>query len=79
MPQAAMSRRSLLSASLLIVLAAPPGAAPSDWPRFRGPNGTGVSEDAGLPDEVGPDNNVLWAARLPKGSSSPWSPGDRSS
>ncbi len=27
----------------------------SDWPRFRGPNGTGVSTDRGLPEEIDRD------------------------
>jgi outer membrane protein assembly factor BamB len=43
----------------------------SDWPRFRGPNGTGVSSDHGLPKEIGPDRNVLWKAKTPQGHSSP--------
>ena len=28
--------------------------APPDWPRFRGPNGTGVSSATGVPTEFGP-------------------------
>jgi outer membrane protein assembly factor BamB len=43
----------------------------SDWPRFRGPDGTGVSADRGLPAEIGREKNVLWSARTPKGNSSP--------
>jgi outer membrane protein assembly factor BamB len=43
----------------------------SDWPRFRGPNGTGVSQDAGLPEAIGPDRNVAWTTRTPQGNSSP--------
>jgi outer membrane protein assembly factor BamB len=46
-------------------------ARASDWTRFRGPNGTGVSADAGLPAEIGRDRNVLWSVPLPKGNSSP--------
>lgn len=47
-------------------------AAPADeWTRFRGPNGTGVSETAFLPDEIGPGKNVLWRTELPAGYSSP--------
>jgi outer membrane protein assembly factor BamB len=45
-------------------------ATASDWPRFRGPNGTGVSADAGLPAELGRDR-ATWSAKLPKGNSSP--------
>lgn len=43
----------------------------SDWPRFRGPNGTGVSTDRGLPEEIDRDKNVLWSTATPKGNSSP--------
>jgi outer membrane protein assembly factor BamB len=45
--------------------------AASDWPRFRGPNGAGVSADRGLPAEIGPARNVLWRIKTPKGNSSP--------
>jgi len=43
----------------------------SDWPRFRGPNGTGTSADQGLPAEIGRDRNVLWKQKTLKGHSSP--------
>jgi len=46
----------------------------SDWPRFRGPNGTGVSiesGDSGLPAEIDRAKNVLWSAETPQGNSSP--------
>ncbi len=42
-----------------------------DWPRFRGPNGTGVSETTGLPAEFGPDKNLSWRREIPFGRSSP--------
>jgi outer membrane protein assembly factor BamB len=37
----------------------------SDWPQFRGPNGSGVSDEKGLPVEWGPNRNVRWKASLP--------------
>jgi outer membrane protein assembly factor BamB len=43
----------------------------SDWPRFRGPNGSGVSPDRGLPTELGRDRSVVWKAKTPLGHSSP--------
>jgi outer membrane protein assembly factor BamB len=46
-------------------------AAASDWPRFRGPNGEGISADKGLPDAIGADKNVVWKVKTPKGHSSP--------
>ncbi|MCA9060143.1 MAG: PQQ-like beta-propeller repeat protein [Planctomycetaceae bacterium] len=54
-------------------------AAASDWNRFRGPNGTGVSTDsAPLPVEFGPDKNLKWKADLPgAGVSCPIIVGDR--
>jgi outer membrane protein assembly factor BamB len=41
------------------------------WSRFRGPNGTGVSEATGLPVSFGPQKNVRWKTPLPPGHSSP--------
>jgi outer membrane protein assembly factor BamB len=41
------------------------------WSRFRGPNGTGVSDTTGLPVSFGPDRNVVWKTPLPPGHSSP--------
>ncbi|HWZ31176.1 MAG TPA: PQQ-binding-like beta-propeller repeat protein [Bryobacteraceae bacterium] len=52
-------------------------ACASDWPRFRGPNGSGINETSGLPAEFGPDKNVLWRTPLPPGHSSPILVGDR--
>lgn len=46
-------------------------ARAEDWPQFRGPNGSGVSAATGLPQEFGPDKNVIWKTALPPGHSSP--------
>ena len=43
----------------------------TDWPQFRGPNGSGICKTRGLPDEFGPDKNVVWKTSLPTGHSSP--------
>ncbi|MFN0172057.1 MAG: PQQ-binding-like beta-propeller repeat protein [Bryobacteraceae bacterium] len=43
----------------------------SDWTRFRGPNGTGLSSDRSLPAELGKDRNLVWKTATPKGNSSP--------
>lgn len=43
----------------------------SDWPQFRGPNGSGVAKDANPPIEFGPDKNLLWRVELRPGHSSP--------
>ncbi len=42
-----------------------------EWSRFRGPNGTGVSNATNLPVEFGPDKGVVWKTDLPPGHSSP--------
>jgi outer membrane protein assembly factor BamB len=49
----------------------------ADWPRFRGPNGSGVAETEGLPEKFGPATNVVWKTVLPLGHSSPVLSGDR--
>jgi outer membrane protein assembly factor BamB len=59
----------ILSALLAFVVAA--AASDTDWSRFRGPNGSGVSETKNLPSEFGPEKNVVWKVDLPEGYSSP--------
>jgi outer membrane protein assembly factor BamB len=41
------------------------------WERFRGPNGTGVSDTRGIPSEFGPGKRLIWRTALPPGHSSP--------
>lgn len=43
----------------------------ADWNRFRGPNGTGSVEDAGVPVQFGEQDNLLWKVPLASGNSSP--------
>src|SRR5437879_3750753 len=42
-----------------------------DWPRFRGPNGAGISDSSGLPAEFGLKKNLVWRVAVPMGRSSP--------
>jgi outer membrane protein assembly factor BamB len=49
----------------------------ADWPQFRGPNASGVSDETRLPIEFGPDRNVVWKTALPPGHSSPSVAGDK--
>ena len=49
----------------------------SEWPQFRGPNASGVSEETNLPVEFGPSRNVVWKTALPPGHSSPSIAGDK--
>src|SRR5690606_18067304 len=53
------------------LIAARGAAAPGEWARFRGPNGSGLSEATRVPTEFGPDKNLLWRLPLPQGHSSP--------
>ncbi len=46
------------------------------WPRFRGPNGSGVADRQRPPIEVGPEKNVKWKIAVPAGLSSPIVAGD---
>jgi outer membrane protein assembly factor BamB len=49
-----------------------------NWPRFRGPNGTGVSDDKNVPVEWNASQGVLWKVPLPgAGNSCPVVWGDR--
>ena len=43
----------------------------AQWPRFRGPNGSGVSETDKPPSTFGPSSQRLWQAPVPPGHSSP--------
>jgi outer membrane protein assembly factor BamB len=54
-------------------------ARASDWPRFRGPNGTGIApDDKPTPVRWSPTENLAWKVQLPgPGSSSPIVVGDR--
>jgi outer membrane protein assembly factor BamB len=47
------------------------GRAESDWSRFRGPNGSGISDATGIPLEFGTEANLVWRLPLPVGYSSP--------
>src|SRR6185295_726064 len=64
-----MARRSLLFLGAVVALSLLTGA---DWPRFRGPNGSGISAETDLPASWSEKEGLLWKAELPgPGSSSP--------
>jgi outer membrane protein assembly factor BamB len=60
-----------VTGTVLIWLACTTLLSASDWPRFRGPNGTGVSPDLGLPTEIDRGKNLTWSIKIPRGNSSP--------
>ena len=66
---------SVFGVSLTVVLGFGTNTASAatiqNWPRFRGPNGSGVSESRDLPVEFGPGKNLAWQTAVPAGHSSP--------
>ncbi|QDU93521.1 PQQ-binding-like beta-propeller repeat protein [Lignipirellula cremea] len=61
-----------LALLLLVYPAAVAVGGEAAWPRFHGPNGTGVSASTQpLPDRIGPDENLLWKTPTAEGISSP--------
>ncbi|MEP7365289.1 MAG: PQQ-binding-like beta-propeller repeat protein [Acidobacteriota bacterium] len=65
--------RLLLGLVLLLHFAAFAAENPSgeQWNRFRGPNGSGISQDTGFPTKFNKEHNLLWRTPLRLGKSSP--------
>lgn len=56
----------------LFTLATCSNVSAGDWPRFRGPSGTGVSHEASVPTRWSAEANLAWKSPLPgPGASSP--------
>jgi outer membrane protein assembly factor BamB len=54
------------------LLAALTAASAADWPRFRGPNGTGTAADANIPVTFAEGDGILWKVPISgAGNSSP--------
>lgn len=48
------------------------GAAPGEWPQFRGPMGSGLADESTLPERWSATENVAWSIEVPgRGWSSP--------
>ena len=72
-----MLRRSILVLLVAMVLQLAAQAA-NHWPRFRGPEARGISDNSKLPLTWSSTENVLWKTRIPgSGWSSPVVWGDR--
>jgi outer membrane protein assembly factor BamB len=64
------SPRALIALFFLVLLSCT--AAAADWPRFRGPNGTGTADDKDVPVEWNAKEGILWKTPIPgRGNSSP--------
>jgi outer membrane protein assembly factor BamB len=68
---AGVAARAALIFTLGLTADTASGADVQNWPRFRGPNGSGVSESRDLPVEFGPAKNLAWRAAILAGHSSP--------
>ena len=55
----------------LTLLLLPALIFPAEWSSFRGPNGSGVADTTGIPNEFSPTKNVVWRTAVPPGSGSP--------
>ena len=55
----------------LLFLAAATTHSADWWPRFRGPDGSGVAIRGSFPTHFGPNSNLVWKVALPPGGSSP--------
>jgi len=62
-----MSR--LITLAAILVLASTAGAAEGEWTRFRGPNGSGISESAMVPAKW-TERDYNWKVKLPGSSHS---------
>ena len=76
MPHTKLTRLALAAATVLIITASV-RAGEGDWPRFRGPNGQGISDATTVPAKWTADD-YNWKVKLPgTGHSSPVLWGDR--
>jgi outer membrane protein assembly factor BamB len=62
--------------AIVLTAVAPAADQNLQWPRFRGPDGSGVAENQRPPVEIGPEKNVKWKVPTPAGFSSPIVVGD---
>jgi outer membrane protein assembly factor BamB len=77
MNKGSVEMRRSLTFGIVVLLANSMVFAGADWTRFRGPEGTGVSPEKGLPDALDPARNAVWSVKIPLGVSSPVVAGGR--
>ncbi len=67
-----MKRSTTGCKTILLCLLVASSLAAADWPRFRGPDGSGISADTKVPITWSESRNLKWKTPLPgPGSSSP--------
>lgn len=71
--QTRQSRRRCVGSLLIVMsLAISVRGQTSNWPQWRGPAGSGISTEVGLPGEWSDTKNILWKTAIPgRGHSSP--------
>lgn len=69
----ALPRKTLAGLALFALSSMLPAlAAGENWPRFRGPGGSGLADGVTLPEKWSRTDNVVWSAEIPgRGWSSP--------
>ena len=72
-----MSKSTALLLAIVISLPVKGAENSLAWPRFRGPDGSGIATDGKPPIDIGPDKNVKWKVSVPGGLSSPIIAGDK--
>ncbi|MGO9110173.1 MAG: PQQ-binding-like beta-propeller repeat protein [Thermoguttaceae bacterium] len=71
-------RKIVRLAAMTVIAFGPLLASGENWPCFRGPDGSGVSSETGLPTTWSDSEHVAWKHEMPgPGSSSPITWGDR--
>lgn len=63
--------QNILITSLIVAAYGTLYAEELAWSQYRGPNGSGIADDATPPLEFGPEKNVRWKTEIPTGVSSP--------
>jgi outer membrane protein assembly factor BamB len=56
---------SVCALGVLVMLFSPSVTADDNWPRFRGPGSSGVTDQDGLPEEWDTKTNVVWRTDIP--------------
>ena len=70
--QISFSVLTCLFLTLTVLSSTARAKVPANWPQWRGPDGQGVSEETGLPDEWTEKKNVKWKTPIAgRGHSSP--------